>query len=110
VKIDPREEWREVFHEAWPRRARLLLDPNMTGHNWKKIGERYEALLPWVAHRSDLNYIIGEMIAELSTSHTMWRRRSAVEAACERWHARRRFRARRWILPHLKDLSWRELE
>jgi len=25
----------------------------MTGHNWKKIGERYEALLPWVAHRSD---------------------------------------------------------
>jgi len=42
----------------------------MTGHNWKKIGERYEALLPWVAHRSDLNYIIGEMIAELSTSHT----------------------------------------
>jgi len=40
----------------------------MTGHNWRKIGDRYEALLPWVAHRSDLNYIIGEMIAELSTS------------------------------------------
>ncbi|MBI4469779.1 MAG: PDZ domain-containing protein, partial [Acidobacteria bacterium] len=34
------------------------------------IGKRYEALLPHVAHRSDLNYIIGEMIAELSTSHT----------------------------------------
>jgi len=42
----------------------------MTGHNWKQIGDRYEALLPWVAHRSDLNYLIGEMIAELSTSHT----------------------------------------
>jgi len=42
----------------------------MTGHDWKKIGVRYEALLPWVVHRSDLNYLIGEMISELSTSHT----------------------------------------
>ena len=70
VKIDPREEWREVFHEAGRVERDFYWDPNMTGHNWKKIGERYEALLPWVAHRSDLNYIIGEMIAELSTSHT----------------------------------------
>ncbi|PYU68448.1 MAG: hypothetical protein DMG49_15975, partial [Acidobacteria bacterium] len=70
AKIDPREEWREVFHEAWRVERDFYWDPNMTGHNWKKIGERYEALLPWVAHRSDLNYLIGEMIAELSTSHT----------------------------------------
>jgi tricorn protease len=70
VKIDPREEWREVFHEAWRVERDFYWDSNMTGHNWKKIGERYEALLPWVAHRSDLNYILGEMIAELSTSHT----------------------------------------
>jgi tricorn protease len=70
VHIDPRQEWREVFHEAWRIERDFYWDPNMTGHNWKKIGERYEALLPWVAHRSDLNYIIGEMIAELSTSHT----------------------------------------
>ena len=70
VKIDPREEWRQVFREAWRIERDFYWDPNMTGHNWKKIGERYEALLPWVAHRSDLNYLIGEMIAELSTSHT----------------------------------------
>jgi tricorn protease len=70
VKIDPRQEWREVFHEAWRVERDFYWDPNMTGHNWKKIGDRYEALLPWVAHRSDLNYIIGEMIAELNTSHT----------------------------------------
>jgi tricorn protease len=42
----------------------------MGGLDWAKIGKRYDALLPWVAHRSDLNYIIGEMIGELSTSHT----------------------------------------
>ena len=70
VKIDPREEWRQVFREAWRIERDFYWDPHMTGHNWKTIGERYEALLPWVAHRSDLNYLIGEMIAELSTSHT----------------------------------------
>ena len=70
VKIDPREEWRQVFHEAWRIERDFYWDPNMTGHDWKKLGARYEALLPWVAHRSDLNYLIGEMISELSTSHT----------------------------------------
>ncbi|MGB6597104.1 MAG: PDZ domain-containing protein, partial [Candidatus Acidiferrum sp.] len=70
VKIDPREEWRHIYHEAWRIERDFYWDPNMTGHDWNKIGARYEALLPWVAHRSDLNYLIGELIAELSTSHT----------------------------------------
>ena len=70
VQVDPREEWKQIFHEAWRIERDFYWDPAMTGHNWTQIGDRYEALLPWVAHRSDLNYLIGEMIAELSTSHT----------------------------------------
>jgi tricorn protease len=70
VQIDPRTEWRQIYHEAWRIERDFYWDPNMTGHDWNKIGARYEALLPWVAHRSDLNYLIGELIAELSTSHT----------------------------------------
>ncbi len=70
VLVDPREEWKQIFREAWRIERDFYWDPGMTGHDWARIGKRYEALLPWVAHRSDLNYIIGEMIAELSTSHT----------------------------------------
>jgi tricorn protease len=70
VRIDPREEWKQTFHEAWRIERDFYWDPAMTGHDWKAMGARYEALLPWVAHRSDLNYLIGEMISELSTSHT----------------------------------------
>lgn len=70
ARVDPREEWKEIFHEAWRVERDFYWDPAMEGLDWKAIGQRYEALLPWVAHRSDLNYIIGEMIAELSTSHT----------------------------------------
>jgi tricorn protease len=70
VWTDPKEEWKELLHEAWRLERDFYWDPKMGGANWEAIGKRYEALLPWVAHRSDLNYIIGEMIAELDTSHT----------------------------------------
>ena len=111
VKIDPREEWREVFHEAWRVERDFYWDPNMTGHNWKKIGERYEALLPWVAHRSDLNYIIGEMIAELSTSHTyVGGGDQPTKPHVSVGIARRRFRAGRRLFPHHENLPGRKLE
>jgi len=70
VRLEPRDEWKEIFHEAWRIERDFYWDPAMGGLDWNAIGKRYDALLPWVAHRSDLNYLIGEMIAELSTSHT----------------------------------------
>jgi len=70
VRSDPKEEWPELLREAWRVERDFYWDPGMGGADWAAIGKRYEALLPWVAHRSDLNYIIGEMIAELDTSHT----------------------------------------
>ena len=68
--VDPHAEWNEMFEEAWRTERDFYWDPAMGGIDWKKIHDRYAALLPWVAHRSDLTYIIGEMISELSTSHT----------------------------------------
>jgi tricorn protease len=70
LRSDPTVEWPELLREAWRVERDFYWDPGMGGADWAAIGKRYEALLPWVAHRSDLNYIIGEMIAELDTSHT----------------------------------------
>ncbi|MGH9764919.1 MAG: PDZ domain-containing protein, partial [Blastocatellia bacterium] len=70
MKLDPREEWKQIFEEAWRTERDFYYDPNMRGLDWAGIKARYEKELPYVAHRSDLNYLIGEMIAELSTSHT----------------------------------------
>ncbi len=69
MRVDPRQEWRQIFHEAWRIERDFYWDPAMGGADWERIGKRYESLLPWVVDRSDLNYVIGEMIAELSTSH-----------------------------------------
>ena len=41
----------------------------MAGVNWDAVGKQYAALLPYVSHRSDLNYVLGLMIAELGTGH-----------------------------------------
>ncbi len=66
----PAQEWAEIFDEVWRRFRDFFYADNMHGYDWEKIGERYRTLLPHVAHRSDLNYVIGEMIGELSTSHS----------------------------------------
>ncbi len=65
----PAQEWAEVFNEVWRRFRDFFYVPNMHGYDWEALREQYKPLLRYVAHRSDLNYVIGEMIAELSVSH-----------------------------------------
>ncbi len=67
--VDPRQEWMQMFDEAWRLERDFYYDPGMGGLNWKAVGERYRQLVPHVAHRADLNYILGELIGELATSH-----------------------------------------
>jgi tricorn protease len=66
----PAEEWKQIFNEVWRRYRDFFYAPNMHGHDWEAIRERYSQLLPYVAHRSDLNYLMSEMIAELTVQHT----------------------------------------
>lgn len=65
----PAEEWANVFDEVWRRYRDFFYVRNMHGYDWKAIGERYRALLPHVSHRSDLTYLLGEMVAELNVGH-----------------------------------------
>ena len=65
----PREEWAQIFDEVWRRYRDFFYVANMNGYDWEALGERYRQLLHYVGHRSDLNYVIGEMIAELNISH-----------------------------------------
>jgi tricorn protease len=67
--VDPRREWRQMFDEAWRLERDFYYDPAMGGLDWPTVGERYRALLPYVAHRADLSYVLGELQGELSTSH-----------------------------------------
>jgi tricorn protease len=68
--INPREEWTELFNDAWRIERDFFYDPGMHGVDWPAMKKRYGSLLPYIIDRGDLNYIIGEMIAELNSSHT----------------------------------------
>jgi tricorn protease len=66
----PAEEWAEIFREAWRRYRDYFYVPTMNGYDWEALRRQYEPLLAYAGHRSDVNYIIGEMIAELNNSHS----------------------------------------
>ncbi len=69
LEKDPVAEWNDIFNEVWRRYRDFFYARNMHGYDWEALRERYSKLLPYVAHRSDLNYVIGEMIAELTVQH-----------------------------------------
>src|SRR5438552_8314570 len=65
----PAEEWNQIFNEVWRRYRDWFYVSNMHGYDWVALREQYRPLLKYVAHRSDLNYVIGEMISELTVQH-----------------------------------------
>jgi tricorn protease len=69
LEKDPVVEWNDIFNEVWRRYRDFFYAPNMHGYDWEALRQRYSQLLPYVAHRTDLNYVISEMISELTVQH-----------------------------------------
>jgi tricorn protease len=68
--VDPRAEWRQLFADAWRFQRDFFYDPNMHGVDWPAMRQQYGALIEHAVTRWDVNYVIGELIAELNSSHT----------------------------------------
>ena len=69
VRIDPRAEWPQIFHEAWRINRDWFYDPHMHGVDWNAMREKYAVFLPHLAVRDDLNRVIQWMCSELSVGH-----------------------------------------
>ena len=70
ARVDPKAEYAEIFREVWRRYRDYFYVPNMNGYDWNALRAKYEPQLADVGDRSDLNYLLGQMVAELSNSHT----------------------------------------
>jgi tricorn protease len=70
VRVEPTQEWAEMFNSAWRLERDLFYSPKMNGVDWAAVRSSYAKLLPLVGSRSDLNYLIGEVLGELGNSHT----------------------------------------
>ncbi|MGW8266127.1 MAG: S41 family peptidase [Longimicrobiales bacterium] len=69
LHIDPRVEWAQIYHDAWILMRDWFYDPGMHGVDWEAMYRRYLPLIPHVAHRADLDYVITELIGELNVGH-----------------------------------------
>ena len=69
IKIEPKEEWPQIFDEAWRVNRDYFYDPGMHGTNWLAIKKKYEVFLPDLACRNDLNVLIQWMCSELAVGH-----------------------------------------
>jgi tricorn protease len=69
TEIDPAKEWNQIFNEVWRQYRDWFYAANMHGYDWAAIREEYRKWLPYVGHRSDLNYVLSEMQSELAVQH-----------------------------------------
>ena len=67
--IDYHQEWMQIYNESWRQMRDFFYAKNMHGVDWQGVYEKYKVLIPHVNHRTDLTYVIGEMIGELSVGH-----------------------------------------
>ena len=68
--VNPMEEWKQIFTDVWRFERDYFYDPNMHGVNWEEVKQRYGNMLTGASSREEVDYIIGEMIGELNSSHT----------------------------------------
>lgn len=69
VRVDPVQEWKQMYHEAWRTERYWFYDRNFHGLNLNEAEKKYEPYLRNVASRSDLTYLFQEMLGNLVVSH-----------------------------------------
>jgi tricorn protease len=69
MDLDRRAEWKQIFNEGWRLVKYHFYDPNYHGVDWDEVHDYYEGLLPYVRTRTELNWLMTEMVGELNASH-----------------------------------------
>ena len=70
VKVDPTEEYHQIFKEGWRYMRDFLYVNNTHGAPWDDIYEWYSPWIKHVRHRTDLNYVVDIMSGEISIGHS----------------------------------------
>jgi tricorn protease len=66
---DPRAEWERMFHEVGRIERDWFYDPNMHAADLKQLVATYQPYVDNVMSRADLNYILADMLGEITAQH-----------------------------------------
>ena len=69
VWVDPRAEWKQMYHEVWRIERDFLYDPHAHGLDLAAAEKFYAPFLESVSSRDDLNYLFTEMLGNLALGH-----------------------------------------
>ena len=67
--IDPRQDWHQIFIDAWRLQRDHFYDPGMHGVDWEAVRDKYLPLVDRVTTRAELSELIGRVMGELSALH-----------------------------------------
>jgi tricorn protease len=73
VWVDPRAEWRQIYHEVWRIERDFLYDANAHGLDLAAAEKLYAPWLDGIAGRDDLNALLGQALSNLVLGH-VWMR------------------------------------
>jgi tricorn protease len=69
VRVDPKAEWEQMYHEVWRMQRTYFYDPHFHGADTIADEKRFLPYVSSIAARSDLNYIFQEMLGAFSVGH-----------------------------------------
>ncbi len=70
MTVDPITEWKQMFDDAWRIERDFFYDPHLHMVAWQQMRERYGKMIASCVTRHDVNYVLGELLGELNSSHT----------------------------------------
>ncbi len=69
MRVEPRAEWKQMFTDAWRITRDWFYDPAMHGVDWPALRDRYGEMVPSIATRADLDFVLAQLAGELSAGH-----------------------------------------
>ncbi len=69
IKVNPRQEWRQMFNDAWRIQREFFYDPGLHGLDLEATIKKYAPYVNSVASRQDLNYLFADMMGEVTVGH-----------------------------------------
>jgi tricorn protease len=68
--VDPKDEWKQMFTDAWRMHRDFFYDKAMHGVDWPAMRAKYTPLAERAMDRAELNDAIAQMVSEVALLHS----------------------------------------